>query len=518
MAGLLDFFGNMDKRTQMGLLMAGAQMMNTPRQQGGLGAIGNGLLGFAQGLIDQQEKERTDSRLDRLDAIAARKSDAEINKDNATANYYNGGGKNADPYYTPIPTANGVYGFDNRSGKVQLAIDENGQPVIKSSDSVQLQSDLAAGRERGKTMNSIVDVPDPDSPTPTKMLGGAAFPELLQRPTDLSGLPQVKGNNYGNIRPIGANKGFQSFDTPEAGLAAIDQNLAAYGSKHGINTLGGVISRWSPPNENNTNALIANAAKVTGLDPNQPIDLSDPKIRAMITPAIVKQEHSIDITNPITKPTVLGMQMAAKNGVSPIEAIDKGVAIAEQSVNDLKQVQSAANTIYKGQSTKDKLALETGAKVDEQRKLDALKIESDKNVSVATKTDGANEVNRILMQAYPLLEKATGSDAGNLRDEAFRKFGKSTEGALAIAALKPLSAQLLAATPKAPGAQSDKELDTYKQATGDLSNPLVPSDQKMAAVNTILKFHEKWAENPMPKNNQPAPQANNSGWSIKRID
>ena len=119
MAGLLD----LDRRTSLGLLMAGAQMMNTPRQDGAFGVIGNGLLGFAQGLLDQEKLDRERAREDKKDARQSKLDDVEMELKRAQAQHYlMSGSKEADPYFTPIPTANGVYGFDNRSGKVMLAI------------------------------------------------------------------------------------------------------------------------------------------------------------------------------------------------------------------------------------------------------------------------------------------------------------------------------------------------------------------------------------------------------------
>jgi len=96
-------------------------------------------------------------------------------------------------------------------------------------------------------------------------------------------------NNFGNLRS-GKNGAFGSYATPEDGIAATDANLRAYGSKHGIDTLGGVIRRWAPPNENNTNAYISNASKWTGLGPNDRINLGDQATRKKIAYAIFKQE------------------------------------------------------------------------------------------------------------------------------------------------------------------------------------------------------------------------------------
>lgn len=96
-------------------------------------------------------------------------------------------------------------------------------------------------------------------------------------------------NNFGNLR-TGPNGSFGAYATPEAGIAATDANLRAYGSKYGINTLGDVIRRWAPPSENNTAAYIKNASQWTGINPDAKIDLSDPAVRRQIEYAIFRQE------------------------------------------------------------------------------------------------------------------------------------------------------------------------------------------------------------------------------------
>ena len=99
----------------------------------------------------------------------------------------------------------------------------------------------------------------------------------------------VNANNFGNVRPVGASTGFQQPKTPEEGLQILDNNLKAYGDK-GINTLAGVISRWAPPSENDTQALIKAAAQRLIIDPNQPIDLKNPAVRQAVGTAIMIQE------------------------------------------------------------------------------------------------------------------------------------------------------------------------------------------------------------------------------------
>ena len=96
----------------------------------------------------------------------------------------------------------------------------------------------------------------------------------------------IRTNNPGALMPGGK---LAEYPSMEEGLRALDQNLASYGKK-GINTLSGVISTWAPPSQNDTNAYIAHVAKVTGLDPNQQIDLSNPLVRHQISAGITQME------------------------------------------------------------------------------------------------------------------------------------------------------------------------------------------------------------------------------------
>ena len=61
------------------------------------------------------------------------------------------------------------------------------------------------------------------------------------------------------MRKVGSND-FQSFGSYEEGKAKTINQLKMYGSRN-INTLAQIISTWSPPNENDTQALIKNAAQ-----------------------------------------------------------------------------------------------------------------------------------------------------------------------------------------------------------------------------------------------------------------
>lgn len=97
----------------------------------------------------------------------------------------------------------------------------------------------------------------------------------------------IRNNNPGNLMPGGSNAQYPDMQT---GLTKLDANLQSYG-KQGINTLSGVISKWAPPNENDTASYIKDAATRLGIDPNQPIDLANPLQRQAISTVIALHEN-----------------------------------------------------------------------------------------------------------------------------------------------------------------------------------------------------------------------------------
>jgi hypothetical protein len=110
----------------------------------------------------------------------------------------------------------------------------------------------------------------------------------------LASLPRgVRTNNPLNLK--GSDGQFRTFNNMDEGMAAADANLAAYGTKHGINTLAGAISRWAPPSENDTGAYVAHVSKATGIAPNAPINLGDPNTRRALLTAMAAHENGAPV-------------------------------------------------------------------------------------------------------------------------------------------------------------------------------------------------------------------------------
>lgn len=165
--------------------------------------------------------------------------------------------------------------------------------------------------------------------------------------------------NPGNVRPAGKSEGFQKFGTAEEGISAMDKNLQAYGEKHGINTLSGVINRWAPPSENDTQSYISHAAKVLGITPDQKIDLSDPVQRHAISTAIMLHEQGAKkIFGKSSQPQVEMAQPSSNDEYGLNEIFDSAIGKTVAT----KQIQPAAEQKSSQDIAQPKIAEEKTAK------------------------------------------------------------------------------------------------------------------------------------------------------------
>ena len=117
---------------------------------------------------------------------------------------------------------------------------------------------------------------------------------------------------------------------------------------------------------------------------------------------------------------------------------------------------------------------------------------SEKQVAVEQKLANMRTSDEALDAALPLIRSSTGSVAGNVADKALAVFGVSLEGADAIAALQVISAGLVANVPRMEGPQSNKDVEMYKEAAGDIGNANKPISQRLAAVRTIRNITNKY--------------------------
>jgi hypothetical protein len=86
---------------------------------------------------------------------------------------------------------------------------------------------------------------------------------------------------------------FCEFDAAKYGIRALAKTLLTYYRKHKLKTVGGIISRWAPPNENDTLAYIAHVAQIVGVPSDLPITIDKPHILKALVKAIIKHENGI---------------------------------------------------------------------------------------------------------------------------------------------------------------------------------------------------------------------------------
>jgi len=87
-----------------------------------------------------------------------------------------------------------------------------------------------------------------------------------------------------------------------------------------------------------------------------------------------------------------------------------------------------------------------------------------------------------------LIDQSTGSGIGRAVDASAALFGQATSGAEAIAKLKPIADVVLKMVPRFEGPQSDKDTASYKEAAGQLADPMTPTSARKAAANEVLRL------------------------------
>lgn len=111
----------------------------------------------------------------------------------------------------------------------------------------------------------------------------------------------IRNNNPGNLRRSKdpwqglaenqTDEGFFVFKTPIYGIRALARTLIAYQDEHGLRTIGKIINRWAPANENDTAAYISFAAEDTGFAADQPLDMHNYDNLKPLVLAIIKHEN-----------------------------------------------------------------------------------------------------------------------------------------------------------------------------------------------------------------------------------
>lgn len=151
-------------------------------------------------------------------------------------------------------------------------------------------------------------------------LRNATFGNQMPQQAQQEGPLSVRNNNPGNMRPLGQTQGFQQFETPQDGLAAMEKDLTAkitgnspamaarFGAGYSP-TLSNVISTWAPPEENDTQNYVDFVSGKTGIAPDQVLSPMDVK---KIMPAMIEMEGGKDALQAFT-----GVPQAEQQPIAP---------------------------------------------------------------------------------------------------------------------------------------------------------------------------------------------------------
>jgi len=108
----------------------------------------------------------------------------------------------------------------------------------------------------------------------------------------------IRNNNPGNIRKsttkwqgeiAGTDPAFERFSAPVWGIRALAVILLNYERQHGLHTIRDIVTRWAPPDENDTDAYVRFVSARSGIDPDTKIKVPD-HLESLL-PAFIAQEN-----------------------------------------------------------------------------------------------------------------------------------------------------------------------------------------------------------------------------------
>lgn len=151
----------------------------------------------------------------------------------------------------------------------------------------------------------------------------------------------VRNNNPGNIRiggdqwngAVGDDGSFVTFESPEMGARAMARTLNSYQTRHGLTTVDQMISRWAPPNENDTRAYVRQVSEYMGVSPHQSIDLqANPELQTRMMEAMIRMEGGPEASAHFNT-DVIRSGVALANGGTPPAAQNPPIPVNPNPVN-----------------------------------------------------------------------------------------------------------------------------------------------------------------------------------------
>jgi len=195
----------------------------------------------------------------------------------------------------------------------------------------------------------------PQPAVPSALVGPDATPPAVAAINSAIQPRGIRNNNALNIEDgpfarsqpgyAGSDGRFAKFQTPEQGAAAADALLNTYQSKHGLNTVAGIVSRWAPSADgNNVSAYASDVAGRLGIDPNAPIP---PEMRPQLIAAMAQHENGRAAPGTAGAP----VQVAQAN-INPTVASDAAPPAARAGGLDVHKLLAVLQNPYSDEATK----------------------------------------------------------------------------------------------------------------------------------------------------------------------
>ncbi|HIF0736908.1 TPA: transglycosylase [Escherichia coli] len=192
---------------------------------------------------------------------------------------------------------------DENTKQVKKAVEDGTKKTVDAIHSLGEQ--LQGGRngedgvgEHGYTSPTEFNAPANNTIAADLNIGGSNAKNRNYRNNNLGNL--VFANQEGATLESPNAKGeqrFARFNTPEEGIRALANQVSSYyngtsaaAGYQKLQTVSSIISKWAPPNENNTNQYIDNVSKYLGVSPNEKIDVSNPEVMTQLVRAIATKE------------------------------------------------------------------------------------------------------------------------------------------------------------------------------------------------------------------------------------
>ena len=110
----------------------------------------------------------------------------------------------------------------------------------------------------------------------------------------------IRNNNPGNIE-VGGDKWYGAvsddgrfliFKGALHGIRAVAKLIRTYEAKYNLNTIEGIITRWAPPKENDTESYIKSVAQKTGIKRDAKLNINNDTTMMKLVNAIIAHENA----------------------------------------------------------------------------------------------------------------------------------------------------------------------------------------------------------------------------------